>query len=66
VEVTTSRARIRARALVAADGSRSLVRQRLRWDDASRVARLLEVLTPEDPQRHPAFATASHQASREP
>jgi flavin-dependent dehydrogenase len=55
VEVTTSRARIRAKTLVAADGSRSLVRRRLAWDDESRVARLLEVLTPEDAQRQPEF-----------
>jgi menaquinone-9 beta-reductase len=55
VEVTTERAVIRAKVLVAADGSRSLVRQKLKWDDESRVARLLEVLTPEDPQRQPEF-----------
>jgi flavin-dependent dehydrogenase len=55
VEVTTSRARIRARTVVAADGSRSIVRRKLAWDDASRVARLLEVLTPEDARRQPEF-----------
>lgn len=55
VEVTTDRAVIRAKVLVAADGSRSLIRQKLKWDDESRVARLLEVLTPEDPQRQPEF-----------
>lgn len=48
VEVETDRRVIRAQVVVAADGSRSFVRQRLKWDDDSRVARLLEVLTPED------------------
>jgi geranylgeranyl reductase family protein len=55
VEVTTDRATIHAKTLVAADGSRSPIRQKLKWDDDSRVARLLEVLTPEDPQRQPEF-----------
>lgn len=50
VEVKTSKGLIRAKALVAADGSRSTVRSKLKWDDESRVARLLEILTPEDPQ----------------
>ena len=36
--------------LIAADGSRSKIRQWLKWDDQSRVARLLEVLTPEEGQ----------------
>ncbi len=40
---------------MAADGSRSTVRQKLKWDDESRVARLLEVLTPEDPRRQFEF-----------
>jgi geranylgeranyl reductase family protein len=55
VEVTTDRAIIHAKVLVAADGSRSPIRQKLKWDDSSRVARLLEVLTPEDPQHQPEF-----------
>lgn len=55
VEVTTDRAVFRAKVVVAADGSRSTVRQKLKWDDESRVARLLEILTPEDPQREEAF-----------
>lgn len=50
VAVTTDRRTIHARVLVGADGSRSFVRRRLKWDDDSRVARLLEVLTPEDAQ----------------
>jgi menaquinone-9 beta-reductase len=44
-----------ARVVVAADGSRSFVRRRLKWDDDSRVARLLEVLTPEDARRQVEF-----------
>ncbi|MEW5986542.1 MAG: FAD-dependent monooxygenase [Chloroflexota bacterium] len=48
VEVITGRAVIQAKVVVAADGSRSTVRRKLKWDDDSRVARLLEVLTPEN------------------
>lgn len=55
VEVTTDKAVFHAQVVVGADGSRSFVRQRLKWDDDSRVARLLEVLTPEDPQRQVEF-----------
>jgi flavin-dependent dehydrogenase len=47
VEVSTTKATFRARAVVAADGSRSFVRRALNWDGAARVARALEVLTPE-------------------
>lgn len=55
VEVTTDQANIQAKVLVAADGSRSIVRQKLKWDDESRVARLLEILTPEDSQKRVEF-----------
>lgn len=55
VEVVTDKAVFHARVLVGADGSRSFVRSRLKWDDDSRVARLLEVLTPEDGQRQVEF-----------
>ncbi len=55
VEVTTERAVYHAQLVVGADGSRSVVRSRLKWDDESRVARLLEVLTPEDGQRQVEF-----------
>lgn len=51
VVVTTEGSTIRAQVVVAADGSRSFVRRRLKWEDDSRVARLLEVLTPEDARR---------------
>jgi len=47
VEVSTTQAIFRAQAVVAADGSRSFVRRALDWDGESRVARALEVLTPE-------------------
>ena len=47
VEVITDKATFHAKVVVAADGSRSFVRRRLKWDDDSRVARLIEVLTPE-------------------
>jgi len=55
VEVKTSKSIIRAKVLVAADGSRSTIRSKLKWDDTSRVARLLEILTPEDPKEHKEF-----------
>ena len=38
---------------------KDFVRRRLHWDDDSRVARLLEVLTPEDAQRQPSSMMAS-------
>jgi flavin-dependent dehydrogenase len=47
VEVITNRAVIQAKTVVAADGSRSFVRQKLGWHNTARMARLLEVLTPE-------------------
>jgi menaquinone-9 beta-reductase len=55
VVVVTERSTIHARVVVAADGSRSFVRRRLKWEDDSRVARLLEVLTPEDARRTVEF-----------
>jgi menaquinone-9 beta-reductase len=55
VAVVTDKTTYQAKVVVAADGSRSTVRQKLKWDDDSRVARLLEVLTPEDAQRTVEF-----------
>jgi geranylgeranyl reductase family protein len=55
VVVTTEKAIFHAQVVVAADGSRSLVRRKLKWDDESRVARLLEVLTPEEPRERFEF-----------
>lgn len=58
VEVITEKATFHAQVVVAADGSRSFVRRKLKWDDDSRVARLVEVLTPEDPANTPEFQEA--------
>lgn len=55
VAVTTSKNTFHARVLVGADGSRSFVRRALKWDGDSNVARLLEVLTPEDATVQPEF-----------
>ena len=55
VEVVTEKDTYHAKVVVAADGSRSFVRRKLKWDDDSRVARLVEVLTPEDPAAQPEF-----------
>lgn len=55
VEVTTDQRTIHAQVVVAADGSRSAVRSRLKWPDVSRVARLLEVDTPTDPAADVGF-----------
>lgn len=51
VVVTTDKRKIHAQILIAADGSRSYIRSKLKWQDESRVARLLEVDTPEDAQK---------------
>ena len=55
VEVTTEKTTFHAKTVVAADGSRSFVRRRLKWEDNSRVARLIEVLTPENAHAQPEF-----------
>ncbi|WP_420645463.1 NAD(P)/FAD-dependent oxidoreductase [Candidatus Leptofilum sp.] len=55
VEVITEKAVFHAKTVVAADGSRSFVRRRLKWEDNSRVARLIEVLTPENARTQPEF-----------
>jgi menaquinone-9 beta-reductase len=46
VEILTDRAFYRAKALIAADGSNSAVRRRLKWPGGSHLARLIEILTP--------------------
>ncbi len=46
VRVRTARGTYLARVLVAADGSKSWVRQKLKWGERGRSARLLEVLSP--------------------
>jgi flavin-dependent dehydrogenase len=55
VEVITGSVTIRAKTLVAADGSRSLVRRKLKWPGKSHVARLMEVLTPVDVTQNSLF-----------
>lgn len=55
VEVTTDKTTFHAKTVVAADGSRSFLRRRLKWDDDSRVARLIEVLTPENAHTQAEF-----------
>ncbi len=55
VEVVTEKTTFHAKVVVAADGSRSFVRRALKWEGESRVARLLEVLTPENAQTQPEF-----------
>ncbi len=55
VEVRTEKATFHAQVVVAADGSKSFVRRRLKWAGNSHVARLIEVLTPEDGRIQPEF-----------
>lgn len=55
VEVETEKGLFRTKVLVAADGSRSFIRRKLKWPGASHVARLMEVLTPEDAAVTPEF-----------
>jgi geranylgeranyl reductase family protein len=55
VEVVTEQATFHAKTVVAADGSKSFVRRALKWDGPSHVARLVEVLTPENAQTTPEF-----------
>jgi flavin-dependent dehydrogenase len=55
IEVLTTQATFHARTVVAADGSRSFVRQKLNWVEPKRMARLLEILTPEVIEKQPAF-----------
>jgi geranylgeranyl reductase family protein len=55
MEVTTPKRTFHAKVIVAADGSRSFIRRTLKWPGESHVARLLEVLTPENAQTQPEF-----------
>lgn len=55
VEVVTEKTTFHAKVVVAADGSRSFVRRKLKWEDELRTARLMEVLTPEDARTQPEF-----------
>lgn len=56
VELTTTRDRYHARVVVAADGAKSIVRQRLGVRSPLGVARLLQVLMPVDPATSVEFA----------
>jgi flavin-dependent dehydrogenase len=49
VEVITTCSHYKANVVIAADGSNSLVRRKLRPENESRVARLLRILTPVEP-----------------
>ncbi len=55
VEVVTERATYHTQVVVAADGSRSFTRRKLKWNDRGHLARLLEVLTPENGAEQTAF-----------
>ncbi len=55
IEVITDKATFHAKTLVAADGSKSFVRRALKWEGESHVARLVEVLTPENAAITPEF-----------
>jgi len=55
VELVTERATFQAQTLVAADGSRSFVRRKLDWSGQTHMARLLEVLTPEQAEQRFEF-----------
>jgi flavin-dependent dehydrogenase len=55
VEVDTDRGTYRARALVGADGSHSVVRPKMRIEEQARVSRLIEILTPANHQVDPEF-----------
>ncbi len=57
-EVTTSRTIYHAQILIGADGSKSFVRRSLKLDENPRVARLIEILTPEDAQQRFEFREA--------
>lgn len=60
VEVGTNRGPYRARVVVGADGSNSLVRRVIAPHGSSKVARLLEVYTPVDPQSSAHRTTDSY------
>jgi geranylgeranyl reductase family protein len=58
VEVVTSKSTYHAQILVGADGSKSFVRRSLKLDEDTRVARLIEVLTPENASQRFEFRDA--------
>ena len=57
MEVETTQGKLHARAVVAADGANSTVRQKMGLNQPpNRVSRLMEILTPENPHTTPEFA----------
>lgn len=55
VTLATSEGPLRAKAVVAADGAKSVVRRHIGLEGPSRICRAIEVLTPEDPETTPEF-----------
>lgn len=55
VELTTDKNRYRAKVVVAADGTNSIVRRKLRMFTDLGIARLLRVMTPINPEHTPAW-----------
>ena len=55
VEVVTEKRTFHAKVLVGADGSKSFVRRALKWQDSTQIARLMEILTPENAATTPEF-----------
>ncbi len=56
VVVRTARDDYRATVVIGADGANSVVRRKLGLSRADRLSRLVEILTPVDPERTPEFA----------
>lgn len=55
IEVETARGSYRTRALVGADGARSVARSQMGIEEKARVSRLIEIVTPANPQSAPEF-----------
>ena len=56
VVLRTARGDYRAAVVIGADGANSIVRRKLGLSRADRLSRLVEILTPVDPERTPEFA----------
>lgn len=55
VALATTEGEFRCKAVVAADGVKGVIRRQVGLEGPSRIARAIEVLTPEDPTTHPDF-----------
>ena len=55
IKVTTDSDTYLAKVLVAADGANSFVKRQLKWSNDSRIAHLLEIMTPENPEERFEF-----------